>query len=69
MAPRRKEGVQEILNHICSRQHSKEKMHMETDHVHFPGSAVVGNLPSKAGGAGSIPGGGAKIPRASWPKK
>ena len=53
----------------CSRQHSKEKMHMETDHVHFPGSAVVGNLPSNAGGAGSIPGGGAKIPRASWPKK
>ena len=35
----------------------------------FPSSPVVKTLPSNAGGAGSIPGGGGKIPHASWPKK
>ena len=35
----------------------------------FPGGPVVKTLPSSAGGAGSIPGGGARIPHASWPKK
>ena len=35
----------------------------------FPGGPVVKTSPSKAGGAGSIPGRGAKIPHASWPKK
>ena len=34
----------------------------------FPGSPVVKTLPSNAGGEGSIPGQGAKIPHASWPK-
>ena len=34
----------------------------------FPGGPVVQTLPSNAGGAGSIPGWGAKIPHASWPK-
>ena len=34
----------------------------------FPGGQVVETLPSIAGGAGSIPGQGAKIPRASLPK-
>ena len=29
---------------------------------------MVETLPSNAGGAGSIPGRGAKIPHASWPK-
>ena len=29
---------------------------------------MVKTLPSDAGGAGSIPGQGAKIPHASWPK-
>jgi len=29
---------------------------------------VVGAVPSNAGGVGSIPGPGAKIPRVSWPK-
>ena len=35
----------------------------------FPGGPVVKTSPSKAGGAGSIPDRGAKIPHASWPKK
>ena len=35
----------------------------------FPGSPGVGTLPSNAGGAGSVPGRGARIPHASWPKK
>ena len=35
---------------------------------HFPGGPVVKTLPSNAGGAGSIPGRGAEIPHASWPK-
>ena len=34
----------------------------------FPGGPVVKTSPSSAGGAGSLPGQGAKIPHASWPK-
>ena len=34
----------------------------------FPHGAMVKTLPSKAGGAGSIPSWGAKIPYASQPK-
>ena len=34
----------------------------------FPGSPVVRTSPSNAGGAGSIPGQGTKIPHASGPK-
>ena len=34
----------------------------------FPGSPVVETLPSSAGGMGSIPGQGAKIPHGLWPK-
>ena len=34
----------------------------------FPGGPVVKISPSNTGGVGSIPGQGAKIPRASWPK-
>ena len=34
----------------------------------FPGSPVVGTSPSNVGGAGSIPGRGAGIPHASWPR-
>ena len=37
-------------------------------HCDFPGRPVVKTLPSNAGGAGSIPGWGVKIPHASWPK-
>ena len=35
----------------------------------FPGGPVVMTSPSKAGGVGSIPGEGPKIPHASQPKK
>ena len=34
----------------------------------FPGGSVVKTLPSKERGAGSIPGQGAKVSHASWPK-
>ena len=34
----------------------------------FPDGPVVKTSPSSAGGAGSIPGRGAKIPHAWWPK-
>ena len=34
----------------------------------FTGGPVIKTLPSNAGGAGSVAGWGAKIPRASWPK-
>ena len=34
----------------------------------FPGGPVVKTSPSNAGGAGSIPGQGTKIPHASWLK-
>ena len=34
----------------------------------FPGSLVIKTLPSKARSIGLVPGWGAKIPHASWPK-
>ena len=34
----------------------------------FPGGSVVKSSPSSAGGVGSVPGQGTKIPHASWPK-
>ena len=34
----------------------------------FPGGPMVKTSPASAGGAGSIPGQGVKIPQASWPK-
>ena len=36
---------------------------------HFPGGSVVKTSSSNAGGAGLIPGWGAKIPHTSWQKK
>ena len=35
----------------------------------FPGGPVVKTSPSNAGGVGSIPGRGAKVPHVSWPKE
>ena len=35
----------------------------------FPGSPGIKTLPSNPGTVGLIPGQGAKIPHASWPKK
>ena len=43
----------------------KHKSHCIWD---FPGSPVVETSPSSTGVAGSIPGQGAKIPHAPWPK-
>ena len=40
----------------------------DTGGTSFPGGPVVRTAPSNAGGAGSISGWGAKIPRASQPK-
>ena len=34
----------------------------------FPSGPVVKTLSSNSGGTGSVPGQGAKIPHASWPK-
>ena len=34
----------------------------------FPGGPLIKTSPSNAGGEGSIPGQGAKIPHALWPK-
>ena len=34
----------------------------------FPGGSGVKTSPSNAGGVGSIPGRGTKIPHAPWPK-
>ena len=41
---------------------------MNLDHWDVPGGPVVKTSPSNAGGPGSIPGWGAKIPHALWPK-
>ena len=35
----------------------------------FPGGPFVGTSPFTVGGVGSIPGQGAKIPQALWPKR
>ena len=43
-------------------------MQIKTTMRDFPGGPVVKISPSNAGGVGSIPGWGAKIPHASWPK-
>ena len=43
-------------------------MRIENQGWDFHGGPVVNSLPSNAGGTGSIPGQGAKIPRASQPK-
>ena len=48
---------------ITSRQDESVKAKWD-----FPGGPVVKTLPSNAGGEGSIPGWGAKIPHASQPK-
>ena len=42
---------------------------IENQYRDFPGGPVVKTSPSNAGGAGLIPGLGAKIPYASWPEK
>ena len=47
----------------CYRQHPRR---IPGD---FPGGPVVKTSPSDAGNVGSIPGWGAKIQHASWPKK
>ena len=41
----------------------------ETGFRDFPGGTLFGSLSSNPGRAGPIPGWGAKIPPASWPKK
>ena len=43
-------------------------LHLEWMNRDFPGSPVVKTLPFNAEGVGLIPGQGAKIPHASWPK-
>ena len=45
-----------------------KKNHLKKQLRDFPGSPVVKTSPSSAGGAGLIPGRGAKIPHASQPK-
>ena len=42
--------------------------HLKDTHWDFPGDPVVKTSPSNAGGVGSFPGWGAKIPHASQPK-
>ena len=44
-------------------------MHINKSFRDFPGGPVVKTSPSNAGGAGSIPGWGTKIPHALGPKK
>ena len=67
-----------LLNQIRNKQiKTKMRYHFITsrcakikksDNRDFPGGPVVKTSPSNARGVGSIPGQGAKIPHASWPK-
>ena len=58
-----------ILTHFQMRKSRVKGMHSFKSYLRdVPGSPVVKTSPSNAGGAGLIPGGGAKIPHASWPK-
>ena len=41
---------------------------MKVTYWDFPYGPVVENKPSNVGGAGSIPGWGAKMPQALWPR-
>ena len=50
---------------ITGKENGNLKMSWPRD---FPGGPVVKTLPSNAGGAGLIPGWGAKIPHTSRPK-
>ena len=56
-------GRQGCLNMSC-----KQMFSFNTDCWDFPGRPVVKTSPSNAGGVGSIPGQGAKIPHTSRPK-
>ena len=63
-----------MLSEISQRE--KDKYHIPHLYVEskttttwdFPGGPVVNTLPSSEAGAGLIPGRGAEIPHASWPK-
>ena len=59
-----------ITNQTYKLIHSKgnHKQNEKTAYRDFPGSSVVNTSPTNAGGVGSIPGRGAKIPHASRPK-
>ena len=52
----------------CLRLGSERTFYIKKPERDFPGGPVVKTLPSNAGGAGSIPGQGAKLPHALWPK-
>ena len=53
----------------CRREGGKQdRAGVECWQGDFPGRPAVKILPSNAGRAGSIPGWGAKIPHAPWPK-
>ena len=67
--------VEIILNEIIlnTAQNGKEieiikKKLIDKENWDFPSGPVVNTLPSRARGVGSIPGWGAKIPHALWPK-
>ena len=45
-----------------------QKRASRLSYTDFPGGPVVKTSPCNAGGTDSIPGRGAKIPHASWPK-
>ena len=53
---------------ICNEETEKVGRVQEGRCRDFPGGLAVKTSPSNAGGVGSIPGWGAKIPHASWPK-
>ena len=45
-----------------------QNLHLSLIQADFPGGPVVKTSTANAGGAGSIPGQGAKIPESSWPE-
>ena len=57
-----------VISKSSQHLHEEEFPSQETIFWDFPGGPVVKTSPSSAGGVGSIPSWGAKIPHASWPK-
>ena len=65
-----KKGMANVYRKICSALLIIRETQIKITMRGFPGSAVVENLPAKAGDTGSSPGlGGSPMPRSNWARE